>query len=312
MHRYRIHCKTVIVLALMLATGCLVGCKKKDEAPAPAASSAAPAAAPVAAQTAAESSGASREEQTPQAVKRKIIHNHSLNLQVKELPASLDALAKLADSSGGYVFKSTRFGRWDTGRWGEVGLRVPANRAGGVLAAIRGLGKVAEESSTAEDITEGYVDLEARLKNARASENRLTELYGKAGKVSDVLVIEQELTRVRGDIEAFEAKKKNWDLLTELVTIEIRLDEGDNGIPSFDRVWTPIGASFGKSTVVLADSVQSLIVFIGAVLPWLAVFGPLVYLYVRKVRKSGRKNPLTLKGKTEEANDSGDEVPSSE
>jgi hypothetical protein len=97
------------------------------------------------------------------------------------------------------------------------------------------------------------------------------------------------LTRVRGDIEAFEAQKKNWDILTEMVTIEISLHEPSGGFPSAHRFWSTITGAFGKAVEVIADSLHALIIFVAGVLPWLVVFGPILYLLVKWRRKKKRE-----------------------
>ena len=273
-----------LVLVMVAVCGSLVSCKKKEEAPAPAA-----APAPEAADSDGETVASLEKGQGVPAAKRKIILNHAMVLEVKSVALSLEALQRLAESSGGYVFNSTRAGSEGGPVSGQVGMRVPSGKASGVMKSIRGMGRVESENSTAEDITEEYVDLEARLKNAKSSEARLLGLYNKAGKLSDVLAVEKELTRVRGDIESFEAKKKNWDLLTAMVTIEITLHEPSGGFPSGHRFWSTIKDAFGKSFEVIADSFHALIVFAAVVLPWLAVFGPIVYLLVKWRRKKKKE-----------------------
>ncbi|QEM67548.1 DUF4349 domain-containing protein [Geobacter sp. FeAm09] len=277
--------RVVIVAMLLTAVCCLASCKKKEEA--------APASAPVIA-----GSPAPKGETAPQERKRKIILNHSVNVEVRDCKAALDALTKLTEANGGYVFKSSRNSHDGGSRWGSAGIRVPVGKVGGVLAGIRGLGKVDNESSTAEDITEGYIDLEARLKITKLSEARLSELYRKAGKLSDVLEVEKELTRVRGDIEAFEAKKRNWDQLTELVTIEVSLSESSSGMPSGNRIMYPIRTAVGGAVTAFVDSLHALIVFLGAIIPWAAIFGPLAYFTVRRLLKK-------LSGKWLESQDGG-------
>ena len=97
-------------------------------------------------------------------------------------------------------------------------MRVPPGKMAGLLEKLRVLGTVTSENSTGEDITDEYVDLEARLKTMKASEARLLELLQRqTRKLADVLAVEKELTRVRGDIEAYEARRRNWDILTTLV-----------------------------------------------------------------------------------------------
>jgi hypothetical protein len=273
-----------LVLVLVTVCGSLISCKKKEEAPAPAS-----APAPEAADSDGETDVSLEKGQGAPAAKRKIILNHAITLEVKSVGVSLEALKQLAESSGGYVFNSTRSGNESGSVSGQVGMRIPSGKANAVMKSIRGMGRVESENSTAEDITEEYVDLEARLKNAKSSEARLLELYSKAGKLSDVLAVEKELTRVRGDIESFEAKKKNWDILTAMVTIEITLHEPSGGFPSGHRFWSTIKGAFGKSADVVADSLHALIVFVAGVLPWLAVFGPIVYLLVKWRRKKKRE-----------------------
>ena len=272
--------RLVIIFSLLIAVFSVVSCKKKEEAPAPR-----PVAENRAAPSPPEHATAHKGEAVPQEKKRKVILNHSINLEVKEFPVALEALTKLAETSGGYVFKSKSNSQDKKYQWGEVGIRVPASKAGSVLTSVRGLGRVDNENSTAEDITEGYVDLEARLKNAKSSEARLLELNRKASKLTDILEVEKEITRVRGDIEALEAKKNNWDLLTEMVTIEVSMHEASGGFPSFNRLWSLIKNGVGSAVEGLIDSLSFLIIFLGAVLPWVAVFGPLAYLFAQYRRR---------------------------
>lgn len=291
-----------LVVVLAIVCGSLISCKKKEEAPAPAS-----APAPESADSGGDRGESFEKVQLASVEKRKIILNHALVLEVKSVAVSLEALKKLAESSGGYLFNSTRSGSESGSVSGHVGMRVPSGKANGVMKSLRGLGRVESENSTAEDITEEYVDLEARLKNARSSEARLLDLYNKAGKLSDVLAVEKELTRVRGDIESFEAKKKNWDILTSMVTIEITLHEPAGAFPSGHRFWSAIKGAFGKSADMVAGSLHALIVFVAGVLPWLVVFGPIVYLSVKWRRKKKREEP----GKSAAADSCRGEVDSS-
>jgi hypothetical protein len=264
----------------------LISCVPKKESapppgtPVPEAASPAPAAEP--------SADKLERQASAQAIKRKVILNHAIALEVKDFSVTLESLSKLAESSGGYVFKSTRSGRDRGSVTGEVGIRVPTAKAGSALKGIRAMGRVESENSSAADITDEYVDMEARLKNARGSESRLLGLYNKAGRLADVLAVEKELTRVRGDIEAFEAKKKNWDILTEMVTIEVTLREPSGAFPSLHRSWNTIREGFGESADIVAGSLKVLILFAAAILPWLAIFLPLIYFFISWRRKRRR------------------------
>jgi hypothetical protein len=219
---------------------------------------------------------------------RKVIVTHELTLEVKDLSTAFQAANELAKASGGYTTETSR-GRNDDGSYlGRVVMRVPSNKAGGLLEKLRAFGTVTIENSTGEDITDAYVDLDARLKNMRASEARLQQLLSRqTQKLADVLAVERELTRVRGDIESFEAQKRNWDILTALVTIQVNLLEPKGAFPAAYKVWHPVRTAFGEAVEGFAESLHALIVFFGMILPWMVLFGLPVYLFFRVRQKKG-------------------------
>ena len=91
-------------------------------------------------------------------------------------------------------------------------LQVPSAKLDEVLASLRQLGQVTEESQEGEDVTQQSVDLDARLSNARASEKRLQAiLANRTGRLSDVLDVEREISRVREEIERMEASRQALD-----------------------------------------------------------------------------------------------------
>jgi len=270
----------LLLACLILSCVTVSACKKKAEEPV-----SAPAAAPTAESPAPD--GAAPAQQT----KRKIIQSHELTLEVESLSSTVEAITKLTESCGGYVFESSRSSLDKKSFSGEIGIRVPSAKSSGVLSGIRKLGRVEQENSTAEDISEQYVDLEARLKNAQASEARLKQMYQRAGDIEDVLTVEKELTRVRGDIESFMAKKRNWDILTEMVTIKISLREPSASLPSSHRFWRPVGSAFGEALEGISGSLHALIVIVGFLLPWLVILGPIFYFVARRKRnKQQEKN----------------------
>ncbi len=170
-------------------------------------------------------------------------------------------------------------------------MRIPQGKAGGLLEKLRAMGRVTNEHSNGEDITEEYVDVEARLTNMRASETRLQDLLSrKTQKLAEVLAVEKELTRVRGEIDAFEARKRVWDVLTALETIQVELVEPAGMFPSLRRLWNPIRTAMAEAAVTFAESLRSLIIFLGQVLPWAGAVGVPLFAF-RKIRKrSGNPN----------------------
>lgn len=105
-------------------------------------------------------------------------------------------------------------------------LRVPANQLEATLADLKQMGRVEKESQNGEEVTQQYVDLEARLRNSRNTEQRLIELQReRTGKLSDVLSVEMQISRVRGEIEQMEGQRKAMRNQVDYATLTLTISE---------------------------------------------------------------------------------------
>jgi uncharacterized protein DUF4349 len=103
---------------------------------------------------------------------------------------------------------------------------VPADQLDAALAEFKKLGRVEQESQGGEEVTQQYVDLNARLKNARSTEQRLVDvLRERTGKVKDILAVEEEIARVRGEIEQMEAESRTLEHQIRYAALELKLSE---------------------------------------------------------------------------------------
>lgn len=129
--------------------------------------------------------------------RRIVIYNAGLRIVVKEVEAAIRQTEALAAEFGGYVQGI---------RSESITIRVPVARYSDAVARVEDLGRVIERQLDAADVTEEYVDLEARLKNAKAVRDRLKALLDRAEDVKAALEVEKELKRVGEEIERLEAK----------------------------------------------------------------------------------------------------------
>jgi uncharacterized small protein (DUF1192 family) len=153
-----------------------------------------------------------------------IVRTASLALVSKEFDPTRTAIETLVRQHQGYCAQLTVSGQAGAGRTLTATFRVPANQLDAVLAKMKNLGRVEQESQEGEEVTQQYVDLGARLSNARHTEQRLIEvLRQRAGKVGDVLAVEQQIARVREEIERLEAQLKNLDKQVRFASLQVRL-----------------------------------------------------------------------------------------
>jgi hypothetical protein len=104
-------------------------------------------------------------------------------------------------------------------------VRVPVDRFATFTDEVIALGTVRYQSEASEDVTQQHVDMAARLENLRAQEARLREFFDAAKTVDDMIKIEQELSRVRGEIEGLDAQVKYLERQAAMATVTIEFTE---------------------------------------------------------------------------------------
>jgi chromosome segregation ATPase len=148
----------------------------------------------------------------------------SLSLIVKEMDATRTSLEDIAKRHHSYFAELNTVGQSEAGRTLTASLRVPADELDATLAELRKLGQLSEEKQGGEEVSQQYVDLKARLDNARHTEKRLTELLTKrADKLKDVLDVEREIASTREDIERMEAQQRNIKNQVSYASIDLKL-----------------------------------------------------------------------------------------
>ncbi len=173
---------------------------------------------------------------------RLLIVTASMDVRVDDLDESLDALRSSVAKNGGEVAElSISSGESPIGpvpldasasdsephgpSSAIVTIRVPAERLDALRDEVGSLGTVVSESASASDVTEQAIDLEARLRNLRAEEARLRTFLARTSKVSELLEVERELARVRGEIESMDAQLTYLERQAARATLTVSLSE---------------------------------------------------------------------------------------
>jgi len=162
-----------------------------------------------------------------------VVRTGTFSLEVEDVDGSLAKLTNVVKSQGGYVSGSYRYTDTSTPYF-TVTFRVPAASFDAAVLALRAEGTVLSEQISTYEVTMQLVDLEARLRNLRASEAALLELMTRATTVSDVLAVQTQLTSVRSDIESYDAQRASLADQVAMTTVSVTI--------------SPIGSSIGNAT----------------------------------------------------------------
>jgi len=155
-----------------------------------------------------------------------IAQSVELAVVAKDVKAARSAVEAILARHHGYTAGLTVNTEQNGPRSLEASLRIPARELLAAMAELKALGAVQTETQKGEEVTQQHADLVARLKNSRETEKRLQAiLQQRTGKISDVLAVEQEIARVRGDIEQMEAEQKSVEHRVDFATIELHLSE---------------------------------------------------------------------------------------
>ena len=154
----------------------------------------------------------------------RVIRTASLTIVAKDFDAVRPAIEQLIAGLDGFIGQIQTSDTGSAEAVVQATLRVPAGRLDETLRALRTLGHVVHESQSGDDVTEQVMDLEVRLANSRNTERRLTEvLQRRTGDVGDILEVEREIARVRGEIERFEAERLNMERRISYATLTVQV-----------------------------------------------------------------------------------------
>lgn len=165
-----------------------------------------------------------------------IVRNASMEVRVDDTDAAVETLKAAAKRAGAEISNLTVYSGegqpvpYDAASapgpaQAVVTMRVPADKLEQLEADAAKLGVLLSQSASADDVTEQVIDLEARLKNLRAEETRLRSFLNEAKKVSDLLAVEAELSRVRGEIEAMQAQLTYLERQVAKASLTVTLSE---------------------------------------------------------------------------------------
>jgi hypothetical protein len=233
----------------------------------------------------------------PPAISRKIIYDAQVDLVVDSVDPIAKKVGTFVQEARGYIAEQNVTGSPGSLRSMRWKVRVPVEQFDSFVESIVSLGELERNNRTSQDVSEQYYDIEARIKNKKVEEETLNKiLQERSGKLEDVLKIEIELSRVRGEIEQLQGKIRVIENLSSLATLTLNVRERDKYAPPPPVVAdfsTQIARAWSGSLQSLVNLCKSLVLWIVTWVLWIPfwlVGGFLVWISLRLLIRSFLRN----------------------
>ena len=220
---------------------------------------------------------------------RYLIKNASLTLEVRDARKTAADLTKAVQAARGYLSDMQESVDALGVRSITVQVRIPAKRFDGAMSDIEALGKIMDRHVGTEDVTEEFVDSQSRLRNLKRTEERLLTHLARTGKLSDTLLVERELTRVRQEVEQLEGRIRYLANRIAYSTIGVTLQEAPKAtspVPTKSFSSGQIASEASRSLVGFLQSIWSLVIWLTVWSPVWIPLGILALLTYRQLRRS--------------------------
>ncbi len=235
---------------------------------------------------------------------RFVIRNGSIDLTVENTRETIKTIQTLVTAAEGIISYSNVYEFREGLYAANLTIRVPQDRFDAVMSQLEPLGKAANIQTGQDDVTMQYVDLESRLNNQKAQEARLVEILEMAENVEEVLEVERELFRVRGEIESMTSQFNYLKDQVSYSTINISLRE--EIIPTqtispgaFDKFGERLLQAFVGGINFVFRAISSVAVALVALIPVFALLALIIYLIILISRKISRKKKESAEKKSE-------------
>ena len=218
---------------------------------------------------------------------KKVIKNGNLTLKVDNSDESSAKISQIAQDNGGEVFSSNFYENPKNIKSGSITVKVPVANFEKTFSELKKVATlVVQESTSGQDVTEEYADLQSQLKNKQAEEAQFVQILGQAQKIQDILDVTRELSRVRGEIELLQGRIKLLNSQTDMASIFISLSE-DANITVIDswRPWQVVKNSVNVLIKKAQGFVDFVIVLVITAIPLILLYALLFYVLYRIGKK---------------------------
>jgi hypothetical protein len=226
---------------------------------------------------------------------QKIIGDALLDIEVASggFPTAFTNAALLSDRYGGYIVASQSSASGEDGRIdaGTVAVRIPATSFSAAIADAGKLGTLKNQQITTQDVTEEYVDLQARIINSQAKLDTFRKLFDKATNIDDIVNVQQVVTAAEDELEQLKGRQRFLQEHTSYSTLTMNIREAGavaTTTTTTEASWG-VGEAFGDAARNFVKALNAIVRALGIVIPVLVVLAIIAYIVFRVWRWNSRK-----------------------
>lgn len=237
---------------------------------------------------------------------RKIIKTRSVEMQTTDYDEFIIQFELAVKEHGGYVESASQSGSKNAvRRCCDYTVRIPAEKFDEFTSKVGDLGTVTYSYEYIDDVTESYVDIEARLSSLDAQLEAYMKLMDKAESIEDILQIQQYITDVTYQIESYTARLNSYKSKIAYSTLNLNLNEVTRVTVSTEKktVWQRISANLSDNMYEISEDFKDFFVGVVSALPYLVIYavfiGVIVIIVVAIVKKAKKKSVVKTENKEE-------------
>lgn len=236
---------------------------------------------------------------------RKLIKQQEYSVETKAFTEFVDALEGVVADSGGYVEYSDISGEeseYGDYRYARYTLRIPADRLDNFKGRMKEMANVTHISEQVEDVTLDYVDTESHISALKTEQESLMAMLEKAETLEDIMLIQQELTEVRYQLESYESRKRTYDSRIQYSSIEMTVREVERETKVSDSFGAQLKERLIGNLYDVKEGFRSLALWLIGGLPYwilLAIMVAAVVFIVKKIKKTERKKAMNRQTDTQ-------------
>lgn len=214
-------------------------------------------------------------------IERKIIKSGELRFQTRDLAETEKLVLNIVSELGGYISNNNTYSS-DDRTTQNITVRVPAEKFDDLLERVsENARKIDYRNIHSQDVTEEFIDIEARLRTKKDLERRYLELLKKATRVEELVAIEKEIGTLRGEIESIEGRLKYLNNQVNMSTLTIDFYQLTGSTLNFS-------SKLGNAIVSGWRLLLAFLVGLVNLWPFLLIMTITLFVFIRVRRKRGR------------------------